>query len=189
MGVDEVVAAAPDAHPRRVGPDREPEHTEVAGRQVVDADEGHLRVRRTALPATAELDAVDLRGEQVHLRIRPVDGMAPGAHLLLLDQDDRLLGTVPTTEREGLLDTLVGVADLPAGFFGMLRLAIGTEQTHTRVRRRGNDLVDPNHAALLPELFASDAHGGLSDQPRARFRWNPDGLLALRSIDPEDADR
>jgi hypothetical protein len=25
------------------------------------------------------------------------------------------------------------------------------------------------------------------DQPRARFRWNPDGLLAVRCLDPDEA--
>ena len=38
---------------------------------------------------------------------------------------------------------------------------------------------------LLPELYAVDPDGEpLPDQPRARFRWNPDGLLALRSPRP-----
>jgi hypothetical protein len=150
-------------------------------------DDGHLRVRRTALAATAELDAVDVRGDRVHLRIRPPDDLEPGCHLLLLDQDDQLLETVPATTHEGLVETLVGVDDLPADFFGMLRPAVGTEQSWVRIRRRSNDLADPNHAVLLPELFATDAHGGLSDHPRARFRWNPDGLLAVRSIDPDEA--
>ena len=40
VGVGEVVGAAPDPDPRRVGADRQPEHAEVAGRQVVDARPG-----------------------------------------------------------------------------------------------------------------------------------------------------
>ena len=77
------------------------------------------------------------------------------------------------------METLIGVDDLPAGYFGVLRLAVGTDAAWVRVRRRGNDLADPNHAVLLPELH-------VDDRPRARLRWNPDGLLALRSIDPDE---
>ena len=69
--------------------------------------------------------------------------------------------------------------DLPAGYFGVLRLALGTDSAWVRIRRRGNDLTDPNRAVLLPELR-------VDDRPRARLRWNPDGLLALRSIGPDE---
>jgi hypothetical protein len=62
----------------------------------------------------------------------------------------------------------------------MLRPAVGTEAAWVRIRRRANDLADPNHAVLMPELYA------VPGRPRARFRWNPDGLLALRSIDPDE---
>ncbi len=66
----------------------------------------------------------------------------------------------------------------------MLRLAVGTEAAWVRIRRRANDLADPHHAVLLPELYGA----GPSDRgPRARLRWNPDGLLALRSIDPDES--
>ena len=70
----------------------------------------------------------------------------------------------------------------------MLRLAVGTDESWVRIRRRDNDLADPNHAVLLPELYAVDPDGEpLPDQPRARFRWNPDGLLAVRCLDPDEA--
>jgi hypothetical protein len=57
-----------------------------------------------------------------------------------------------------------------------------------RIRRRANDLADPNHAVLLPELHAGPGPGAElgPNRPRARLRWNPDGLLALRSIDPDE---
>jgi hypothetical protein len=143
-------------------------------------DDGHLRVSRRPVAPTAELDAVDLRGDRVYLRLRPPGGVEPGCHLLLLDAEDQPLATLPVTAHEGLVETLVGVDDLPPGWFGMLRPALGTEHEWVRVRRRANDLADPHHAVLLPELTTDGA-------PRARLRWNPDGLLALRSLAPGEA--
>ena len=139
-----------------------------------------LRLARRTVDPTAELDAVDERGDRIHLRLRPPDGVQPGSHLLLLDTDDEVRATLPVTAHDGMLEALVGVDDLPAGYFGVLRLAVGTDTAWVRIRRRGNDLTDPNHAVLLPELH-------LDDHVRARLRWNPDGLLALRSIDPDEA--
>jgi hypothetical protein len=101
---------------------------------------------------------------------------------LLLDTGDQVLATLPATAHEGLVETLIGVDDLPAGYFWMLRLAVGTDAVWARVRRRADDLADPHHAVLLPELYEP-----ARDQARARLRWNPDGLLALRSIDPDEA--
>ena len=135
---------------------------------------------------TAELDTIDVRGDRVHLRVRPPGGVEPGCHVLLLDTDDQLLVTLPTTAHEGLVETLIAVDDLPAGYFGVLRLAVGTDTSWVRIRRRANDLTDPNHAVLLPELYADTGELGTAPA-RARFRWNPDGLLALRSIDPDEA--
>ena len=147
--------------------------------EVVRLDDGRLQLARHTLPAAAELDAVDVRGDRVHLRVRP-PVVEPGCHLLLLDTDDQVLVTLPATAHDGLVETLVGVDDLPAGYFGVLRLAVGTDTAWVRIRRRGNDLADPHHAVLLPELH-------VDGRPRARLRWNPDGMLALRSIDPDEA--
>ena len=153
---------------------------------VVRLDDGRLRLARHTLPVTAELDAVDVRGDRVHLRIRPPGEVEPGCHLVLLDTDDQVRATLPATAQEGLVETLIGVDDLPAGYFGVLRLAVGTDDSWVRIRRRANDLADPNHAVLLPELYA-DAAELSTPVARARLRWNPDGLLALRSIDPDEA--
>jgi hypothetical protein len=158
--------------------------------QVDRLDDGQLRLTRREVAPTAELEAVDVRGGRVHLRIRPVAGVEPGCHLLLLDTDDQVLATVPATAHDGLVETLLGVDDLPAGYFGVLRLVVGADAAWVRIRRRANDLTDPNHAVLLPELFGGTADDRAElgpDRPRARLRWNPDGLLALRSIDPDEA--
>lgn len=154
--------------------------------EVVRRDDGRLALIRRLVPATAALDAVDVRGDRVHLRVRPPDGVEPGCHLLLLDTDDQVRSTLPVTAHDGVLEALVGVDDLPAGYFGVLRLAVGTDSDWVRIRRHANDLADPNHAVLLPELFAEADETG-PGHPRARLRWNPDGLLALRSIDPDEA--
>ena len=155
--------------------------------EVLRLDDGALRLVRRTVPPTAELDAIDVRGDRVHLRIRPAGEIELGCHLLLLDTEDQVLGSLPVTAHDGLLEALVSVDDLPAGYFGMLRLAVGTDGSWVRIRRRDNDLADPNHAVLLPELYAVDPDGEpVPDRPRARFRWNPDGLLALRSIDPDE---
>jgi hypothetical protein len=158
--------------------------------ELLGLEEGGLRLTRREVAATAELDAVDVRGDRVHLRIRPPDGVEPGCHLLLLDTDDQVRSTLPVTGQDGLLEALVGVDDLPAGYFGVLRLAVGTDGAWLRVRRRANDLADPNHAVLLPELYADPMPGTEvgARRLRARLRWNPDGLLALRVMDPDEAE-
>ena len=173
-------AAVRLAAPPQPPPDRTPLAPDGTTRwEVVRLDDGRLQLARHTVPATAELDAVDVRGDRVHLRIRPPE-VEPGCHLQLLDTDDQVLATLPATAHEGLVETLIGVDDLPAGYFGVLRLAVGTDAAWVRIRRPRNDLTDPNHAVLLPELHADD-------HLRARLRWNPDGLLALRSIDPDEA--
>jgi len=148
---------------------------------VVRLADGRVQLTRGTVPPTATLEAIDVRGDRVHLRLQPHGGVEPGCHLLLLDADDQVLATLPVTAHDGHVEALVGVDDLPAGYVGMLRPALGTDSAWVRIRRRANDLADPNHAVLLPELHV------VPDQPRARFRWNPDGLLALRSIDPDEA--
>jgi hypothetical protein len=148
--------------------------------ELLRGDDGRLQLARRAVAASAELDAVDVRGDRLHLRLRPPGEIRPGCHVLLLDADDQVLATLPATAHDGVVETLIGIDDLPPGYFGMLRPALGTEDDWVRVRRAANDLADPNHAVLLPELHDEQ------ERPRARLHWNPDGLLALRSIGPDE---
>jgi hypothetical protein len=158
---------------------------------LVRTDDGHLRVQRRAVAPTALLEAIELNGGEAHLTLRPPGDVQPGTHLLLLDADDEVLDVLPVTAHDGHVEALIGVADLPAGYFGVVRLALGTESEWVRIRRRRSDLVDAHRAVLLPELHdAGDEGDGLlgSDEvvPRARFRWNPDSLLVLRVLEPAD---
>jgi hypothetical protein len=147
---------------------------------------GHLRVGRRPVPATALLEAIELHDGDAHLRLVPPGEVVLGTHLLLLDADDQLLDQLPVTAHEGRVDALVGVTDLPAGYFGVVRLALGTETSWVRIRRRRSDLADPHRAVLLPELHDTTDPEAEEDKPRARFRWNPDSHLVLRVLDPEE---
>lgn len=153
------------------------------------AETGHLRVGRRPVAPTALLEAIELRGRDAHLTLQPPGEVRPGTHLLLLDASDGLLGQLPVTAHDGHVEALVGGADLPAGYFGVVRLALGTEESWVRIRRRRSDLADPHRAVLLPELHdtAHEPSSAEEDAPRARFRWNPDSHLALRVLDPAEA--
>ena len=153
------------------------------------SEAGHLRVSRRPVPPTALLDAIELRDGDAHLTLLPPGDLEPGTHLVLLDADDEVLDQLPVTAHDGRVEALLGVADLPAGHFGVVRLALGTEQSWLRIRRRASDLSDPHRAVLLPELHDPDVDAGSEadeDVPRARFRWNPDSHLVLRVLDPEE---
>ena len=148
---------------------------------------GHLRVTRRAVDPTALLEAIELRGGEAHLTLAPPGAVEPGTHLLLLDGTDQLLDQLPVTAHDGHVEALVGVANLPAGYFGVVRLALGTEDSWVRIRRRRSDLADPHRAVLLPELHDTDPEADADeDAPRARFRWNPDSHLVLRILDPAE---
>lgn len=148
------------------------------------SEAGHLRVTRRNIPATAVLEAIELRGGDVHLTIEPPNEIAPGTHLVLLDADDAVLDQLPVTAHDGHVEALLGIANLPAGYFGVVRLALGTETDWVRIRRRASDLADAHKAVLLPELH--DASDDDDSEPRARFRWNPDSQLVLRILEPAD---
>lgn len=149
-------------------------------------ERGQLRVSRRATPPTALLEAIELRDGEVHLTLLPSGDVLAGTHLLLLDADDQLLDHLPVTAHAGHVEALIGVADLPAGYFGIVRLALGTEDSSVRIRRRRSDLADPHRAVLLPELHDAADPEAEEDAPRARFRWNPDSHLVLRVLDPAE---
>jgi hypothetical protein len=149
-------------------------------------DAGHLRVGRRPVPPTALLEAIELRDGDVHLTLLPPGEVQPGTHLLLLDTTDELLDQLPVTAHDGHVEALLGVAALPAGYFGVVRLALGTETSWVRIRRRRSDLADPHRAVLLPELHDTTDPEAEEDKPRARFRWNPDSHLVLRVLDPDE---
>jgi hypothetical protein len=147
---------------------------------------GHLRVTRRPVAATALLEVIELRDGDVHLTLVPPGEVAVGTHLLLLDADDQPLDQLPVTAHDGRVEALVGVSDLPAGYFGVVRLALGTETAWVRIRRRRSDLADPHRAVLLPELHDTTDPEAEEDKPRARFRWNSDSHLVLRVLDPDE---
>lgn len=147
-------------------------------------DAGHLRVGRRSVAPTALLEAIELRGADAHLTIQPAGEVQQGTHLVLLDAEDQVLDTLPVTAHEGHVEALLGVAELPAGYFGVVRLAIGTETEWVRIRRRACDLVDAHKAVLLPELH--DATDDDDSEPKARFRWSPDSLLVVRILEPAE---
>jgi len=148
------------------------------------SEEGHLRVTRRPVSPTAVLDAIELRDGEAHLTVLPPGELEPGTHLVLLDADDEVLDQLPVTAHDGRVEALLGVTHLPAGHFGVVRLALGTDQSWQRIRRRASDLADPHRAVLLPELHDAADPEADEDSPRARFRWNPDSHLVLRVLDP-----
>jgi hypothetical protein len=149
-------------------------------------EDGRLHLTRRPVAPTALLEAIELRDGQVHLTLLPPDGVEPGTHLLLLDGSDELLDQLPVAGQDGRVEALVGVTHLPAGYFGIVRLALGTEESWVRIRRRRSDLADPHRAVLLPELHDASDEDAEADAPRARFRWNPDSHLVLRVLDPAE---
>ena len=154
-------------------------------------ESGHLRVdpaRGRARPHCWRRSS-SASGE-AHLTLRPPGDVEPGTHLLLLDGDRPAPRPAarhrPRRPRRGAGRR----RDLPAGYFGVVRLALGTEDSWVRIRRRRSDLADPHRAVLLPELHDTGPEADAEeDAPRARFRWNPDSHLVAPGPRPGRADR
>lgn len=135
-------------------------------------DDGTLRVVRVPQPPAAWLRAIALAGDTVTMTIDPIDPPAPDQELRLVDQEGTLVLTRPLTAGDdGLLSATLSVADLPTGDESWPRVHVGD----VPVRRPDDDLVRAEHATMLPLLFGDDP-----ETPAARFRFTPEGILAVR---------
>lgn len=137
-------------------------------------DEGMLRVRRA--PAAPGLDVHDLSVGEDGIRI-VFSGTA--ATELRLVEDETVLATYPVTREGDRSVAVVTEAALPEGSGQLARLLAGD----TPLRRRANDLANPNFSVLLPVLFGDDP-----DLGRLRLRWSPEGHLVGRVVDREEGD-
>lgn len=133
-------------------------------------DDGTLRVTRTLRPAGVWLRSVRLDGDSVIVTTDPVEQAEP--ELRLVEPEGAVVLTRPmTTGDDGLLHASLSVADLPPGDEAWPRVHVGD----LPVWRRHDDLVRAEFATVLPLLFGEDL-----DTPAVRFRFAPDGMLALR---------
>lgn len=132
-------------------------------------DEGMLRIRRTQ--AAPGLDVLDLSVDEAGIRITFADTDATELRML---EDDTVLATYPVADSTAVLTD----AALPEGSGQLGRLLVGD----LPLRRRANDLANPNQAVLLPVLFGEDP-----DLGRLRLRWSPEGHLMARIVDPDES--
>lgn len=139
-------------------------------------DDGTLRVARAPCPPGVWLRSVRLDGDAVTVTTDPVqqagqDGAEPVLRLVELEGGAVVLTLPMTTGADGLLQATLSVADLPPGDEAWPRVHVGD----LPVWRRHDDLVRAEFATVLPLLFGDDL-----DTPAVRFRFAPDGMLALR---------
>ncbi|MDI6909162.1 hypothetical protein [Nocardioides sp.] len=149
-------------------------------------DEGMLRVRRSR-PAPG-LDVVDLTVTEDGIRITlpagdpddPDDAdHADDPAELRLVEDDAVLAAYPIARDGDRRVAVLTEAALPEGTGQLGRLLVGD----LPLRRRANDLVNPNQAVLLPALFGDDP-----DLARLRLRWSPEGHLVGRIVDRNEGE-
>lgn len=140
-------------------------------------DEGFLRVRSGS--PVAGLDVVDLAVDDAGIRITFATGDAPAAVELRLVDDDTVLARYPVTREGDRQVAVVSAAELPRGDGRFVRVLAG----ETPLRRRANDLANPNPAVLLPVLTGDDAETVV-----LRLRWSREGLLLARLVDQQDED-
>ncbi|MBI2245923.1 MAG: hypothetical protein HYU55_18920 [Nocardioides sp.] len=145
-------------------------------------DEGMLRVRRSR--PVAGLDVLDLAVVEDGIRItfagRAVtgEGVADDAELRLVE-DDTVLAAYPVGRDGDRRVAVLTEAALPEGTGQLARLLVGD----LPLRRRANDLVNPNQAVLLPVLFGDEP-----DLARLRLRWSPEAQLVARVVDRNEGE-
>ncbi|MCW2764844.1 MAG: hypothetical protein JWO11_803 [Nocardioides sp.] len=140
-------------------------------------DDGFLRIERRALAPAAELRQVCLGGDGIELTVDPVAGVA--STLLLLDQQaPEVVASIPLEPTASGWRGVVTLDPLPTGSDRVLRVGVGSAESWQPVRRRHNDLVNPNRAVLLPQLYDDDG-------PRLRMRWTGAGLLQVRLLEAD----
>lgn len=146
-------------------------------------DEGMLRVRRSR-PAPG-LDVLDLAvvADGIRVTLAAGEPSEPGqpddpAELRLVE-DDTVLAAYPLTREADRRVAVLTEAALPDGTGQLCRLLVGD----LPLRRRANDLVNPNQAVLLPVLFGEDP-----DLARLRLRWSPEGHLVARVVDRNEGE-
>ena len=164
-------ASALWAHPLPDRPDTRPQAFD--GTHVWDLDrldDGTLRVTRAPRPPGVWLRSVRLDGDAVTVTTDPVEQAEP--ELRLVELEGAVVLTRPmSTGDDGLLHATLSVADLPPGDEAWPRVHVGD----LPVWRRHDDLVRAEFATVLPLLFGDDL-----DTPAVRFRFAPDGMLAVR---------
>ncbi|MCW2797901.1 hypothetical protein [Nocardioides sp.] len=164
----------PEGEPLRIPPARDG-RTQFALHR---SDDGFLRVRRRILAPATELRDVRLHDAGVELTVDPVTDGQPT--LLLLEQESpEVVATWPLDLTDAGWAALLTLDRLPPGSGQTLRVGVGTAERWVPVRRRRNDLADPNRAVLLPPLSGDD-----TDRPALRLRWSRDGLLQARLPQP-----
>lgn len=154
--------------PTRVPPSRDGRWQFGLGR----TDEGMLRVRRTTPAPGAEV--LDLAVDEAGIRVVLA---GTDATELRLVEDDAVLASYPLTRDGDRTVAVIAEPALPEGTGQLARLLAGD----LPLRRRANDLANPNHAVLLPVLFGDDP-----DLARLRLRWSPEGELVARVVDRDE---
>jgi hypothetical protein len=142
-------------------------------------EDGFLRVRRDTVAPASELRAIGLRDGGIELTVGPVASAEPT--LLLLDQDSpEVVAAWAMDVTDAGWHTSVTLDRVSPDDARVLRVGVGAPGSWVPVRRRHNDLTNPNRSVLLPQLYDE-----ATDRPRLRARWTGEGLLQLRLLQPE----